>query len=268
MYELIDTVDRCFCEMINDQDFILGLDSTGIFAFTESTNRNEVQVSLYDLKKDLRLSDKQVVLCYVGEQHPGFKNEVTLENLERWIREVTSKRPRIFSHEELQDIEDCYDGNEEEDSSIVDVLREYDLSDAVINELIENKPTSVKEVRRLGVVEEVANDVFKILQTGLYERDSSTEERVQSGVAITMTSFARKKCLVSLMFAIISGVLIYVLNYPLAAIISGLIGIAYGKRALVAGDLTSARIALLINVVLVGFCILQFCVSLIVNNPM
>ena len=104
MYELIDTVDRCFCEIINDQDFILGLDTTGVFAFTESSNKEEVQLSFYDLKKDLQLSDRQAVLCYVGEKHPGFKNEVLLTDLENWIREATSKRPRIFSKDDLHEV--------------------------------------------------------------------------------------------------------------------------------------------------------------------
>lgn len=267
MYELIDTVDRCFCEIINDQDFILGLDTTGVFAFTESSNKEEVQLSFYDLKKDLQLSDRQAVLCYVGEKHPGFKNEVLLTDLEDWIRETTSKRSRIFSRDDLQSIEDCYDGNSEEDLSIVDVLREYDLSDAIIHELIENKPTSVKAVKQLGVVDEVANDVFRILRTGLYERDNTTEERVQSGVAVTMTSYAKKKCLVSFLFAVVSGVLIYTLNYQIAAIISSLIGFGYGKRASVAGDLVSAKIAVLVNVVLAGFAVLRLVVGLAMTYP-
>lgn len=268
MYELIDTIDRCFCEIINDQDFILGLDSTGVFAFTESTNKNDVQLSFYDLKKDLQLSDRQAVLCYVGEKHPGFKHEINLSELENWIRETTSKRPRIFTRDDLQSIENCYDGNSDEDLSIVDVLREYDLSDGVIHELIENKPTTVKAVKQLGVVDEVANDVFKILQTGLYERDNTTEERVQSGVAVTMTSYAKKKCLVSFLFAIISGVLVCVLNYQVAAIISSLIGLGYGKRASIADDLISAKLALLINVVLMGFSVLQLCAGLMITHPL
>lgn len=250
MYELINTVDNYFIEAINDDDFILGLDYTGVYVFTDSENRDDKALAFYELKKDLQLTDKQAVLCYVGSGHYGYPNETTLDELERWIREITMKRSRIFTGEDLQSIEDCYDDNSEEDLVIYDVLREYGLSDSIIQNLIDEEPRSVKDVKRLGVVDEIAGEVFEILTSGEYTRDNETEERLKPGVSITLASYTRKKCTLSYLLVFVAGVLILVLNNYFIAVIINLIGLWLGAMATKAGTTTAAKLAILTNFVL------------------
>lgn len=257
MFELIDVVDKYFFEVINDEDFVLGLDYTGIYAFTDSADKEDKSLAFYELKKDLRLSDSQAVLCYVGAQSPGYQNEVPLDNLEQWIRDCTMSRPRIFTRDVMNEIEACYDDNAEEDLVIYDVLREYGLSDAIIHDLVEEQPKSIREIKRLGVVDEVADDVFRILASGQYTRDNTTTERVKSGTAVVLTSYMKKKCIASFVMVVASGILILVLKNYWAAIISSLIGLGCGATAMKAGTGTAVKIAIFTNVVLCGICVLQ-----------
>lgn len=202
MTYLITIVDKYFVETINDRDFVLGLDPTGVFAFTESSSRSKTIASLKELKEELSLCDDEVVLCYVGNPLGVYQNEVTLDVLGQWVQETTASRPSIFNRADIQDIEDCYKIAGNDDAQVINALREFNLTDGVIYHLMDNKPQNIWEVKELGVVDEVAAEVFEILCSGLYERKNNEVGTVTSSVAVSMVSYLRRRIYSSLIFCL------------------------------------------------------------------
>lgn len=230
--QLITVVDKYFVETINDQDFVIGLDPTGVFVFTESTNIREVNNDFRELKEDLDLNDKESILCFIGKPLGVYQNEVTLDELGDWIREVTISRPTIFNRADLQDIEDCYKTAADDELSLVDVLREYNLPDGIIYHLIDKKPQNIREVKELGVVDEIAVDVFKILQDGIYEQKSQEGGRVPSGITVTLSSYLKRQAIKCLVFEMLACVILAITKYFLAAFIVSVTGFCMMRKAI------------------------------------
>lgn len=265
MKELVTIVDKNFIDIIKDDVFVIGLDYTGLYAFTDNDSKSEISQEFYDLKKDLRLDDSIIVLCHVGT-NAGYDNDVPLDKLEDWIMSKTAERPRCLTREILQSIEDCYNDNEKEDQAIVDVLKEFRLSDMEIVEILDSQPKTLKELTMIGIDDEIAPQILDILLSGKYTRNPDTEERVRAGVAVDVDSFIWKKCLASLLCAAVSSVVLIMLKiYPVSIIIN-IMGIWCVYKTFSIKETASTKIAMWANLILAAYGLFLFTIPSIIGS--
>lgn len=208
---LLDLIDQYFEITINDEFFILALDKTGVYAFTQSTNKPLIVDEFLEMERDLKLDKNQAVLCYVGNEGNDYEESIRVEELEDWVCTKTAERSNVLNDRDFADIIKCYRADKIEEQQIVNVLREYNISDSVIKDLINKRPQNVKEVKQLGVVDEIAFDVFRVLCSGYYERDDDDErEEIPSGISVALVSHSNKNlCVSCIMIAIGVAIMVF-----------------------------------------------------------
>lgn len=209
MQDLVKTVDCYFETVINDEDFVLCLDNTGVYAFTEELDVEVVLLKFQRMLRTLSLKGQEAVLCLVTDEQvetTQVLNVATPENLEKWIRTKTGSRKRMLSDDDLLSIADCYFEGEDDEDSISDLLRELEIPEAVILSLLEVNPITVGDVMKFGIDRETSYQVLRVF-TEDKERLLSTNSTVERGVTIALDSYVKNKVVIAICFAIGSLVL-------------------------------------------------------------
>lgn len=242
MFKLIDELEGYF-DIINDEDFILGIDKTGVYAFTDDVDVDVVLVKYSRMLKTLALKRSESVLCIVTDeeiqQNLPILNVVRPQELERWVRKTAGARKTVFQENDIKSIFDCYFESEDDEDSMYDILREFNLPEPVVISLVNDPPATVHDITRFGVDKQTAYEVLNTFQQSFdYFRD--TDSSVERGVSVTLYSFIRRNVIISISLAICASICI-IINFGWVGAIFSLLGIVYGRKAEKVNDDATAK---------------------------
>lgn len=156
--ELYELVSKSFSNVINTDSFVLGIDQTGVYAFTEQRSVIAANTALRELKEDLALSDEQVVLCIVSEdsvvtEHP------THENLNEWVLKESKKREKVLTQEAIKEIINCYNYVSVKEEKIK-VLEQLGLTREVSETISAYQQVTINDLARMGIEDEELQDAI------------------------------------------------------------------------------------------------------------
>lgn len=231
MFELINEIDSYFTRVINDEDFVLGIDKTGVYAFTEESDVDLVLLKFSRMLQTLALHSSDAVLCAISDtvRETAILHVTTLPSLELWIRETVGKRRRIFSEEDIASIVGCYFEGEDDEDSICDLLREFDLPEPVILSLLSERPNSLRDITKYGVPREVAYSVLQVFEESSYAL-SNVDSSAERGVSVALYSYVKKMSIISFLLAVCALPCVW-FNVWWASGLLAFGGVVYGKKA-------------------------------------
>lgn len=264
MFRLIDELDGYF-DLINDEDFVLGVDKTGVYAFTSDTDVDNVLLKYTRMLRTLALKQSEAVLCVITEEplrSTSTMQVVAPEFLERWVRQTVGARKTVFSKAELDSIFDCYFESEDDEDSVADILREFSLPEPVVISLINDPPERVQDITKFGIDKQVAYEVLSVFHKSVehYHNVDSSEER---GVTVMLFSFIKRNVIISCALAGMA-VICLLLDFWQIALLFSAFGIVRGRKAEKVNDAPSAKFIKWANILLlfVAVCpILKLCVE-------
>ena len=193
-----------------DGEFIVAFDYTGVYVFTVSDNYEDTLFEFRILKEDLVLEDNEVTLCYVGSTGEQYINHTTIEGLENWIINNISCKPKVFTKEDIDELDNCYEIEIEEYNSKVSIMREYNLTDEQIHYVLNHTINSIKQLEKIGVNREDATQVFHFLQrVNNMDINTTDESGIKIGVSVYLTEYARKYAMLSVLWCMICAAALY-----------------------------------------------------------
>lgn len=263
---LFDDIYDFFEQSVNEKSFALGIDTTGLYLFTESSNEEEVLTYANDLVDALAVKAEDVIIVIVdplcgrlgGTSAETAKNDllnlqdriyyVNPEDLHDFIRRITSKRDNVFSYSVIDSIVNCFYEVEQHVTPLEEKLALYGLPEKVIEGLIKYQPISTQEVRELGVPHDIADSVFDVLYSSY---DKEEIKHPETGVSMFLFNEVNRKCTLSLIMSI-ACVPLLIFGFWQHAMVLSLLGMSFAGSAKRVYKNTLSVICLLLNAILFG----------------
>ncbi len=163
------------------EHFIVGLDCTGCYLFTEEEYDDAIAEWVEDFKDAMAL-DEQVSVCVIGRKSKF--NFCDRKLLGIYVSKAVSARKKVLSDTEIQEIMDAYGVCADENRFFLDFhgtelfnhiknsLKEkgFPIDDQQLNEICRTKPKSTKELEHLGVHSSCVKMVLQIINTSAAEQ--------------------------------------------------------------------------------------------------
>lgn len=193
-----------------DGEFIVAFDYTGVYVFTISDDYESCIFEYRNLKADLDLVGDEATLCYVGKAGERYANRTTVEGLESWIINNISCKPKVFTKEDIDELDNCYEIESEEYNSKVSIMREYNLTDEQIHYVLNHTIGTVKQLEHIGVNHEDAVQVFHFLQrVDGFATKTTDESGIKLGVSVYLTDYAKKHAMLSIFWCMLCAIALY-----------------------------------------------------------
>lgn len=180
MDNLYRQISEFFAKTIYTEDFILALDESGVWLFTDSINTKQVLVAASRLMNRLQLDVSEIVLCAVNQYYtkqdlPAFSRECDLEqegilykihteNLEIFIRTLTGVRGDILQKSILAEVADCYQDIKEVYTQLEEELMGLGLSKEQAKKIQTERPVSLQQFEDVGLSPSDAEEIRAFIQ--------------------------------------------------------------------------------------------------------
>lgn len=222
---LLNRVCRYFKNVTKTSDFVIAIDETGVYFFTEERDQDEILFKASAVVEALELSKGEFIICIVSESVAcvgkkffdyGVDNsfsdmitEINPEEFEDVARRMTGGRPVIYSMDDLNDISSCFDRFAKYDCGNDDYLAQFMLAPEIRNRLDSYVPESVQDVIACGVPGDIAESVYVAMRKHECKQDSQMSghfDNLDGSVSVISDNRARNFIAISLIMFVISAI--------------------------------------------------------------
>ena len=229
---LYNKIEKYFKYAINYTDFVLGLDETGLYLFTESGDDNVVREKASKLSQALALQASEIIVVQLTStnaekyQFSGYKitlqqrdlYKVSPDEVEAFIRLYTGLREPVLTEEDICSIIDCFMDYQKDYGDEYDSLVALGIEPKVAEDLVHRSIVSLDDVFNAGVPVELVDEAFSIISSHSKE---AKVEAITSGDSVFFDKSIRKNILsTAIALAVAIGIGTFTEFWYVAAIFS------------------------------------------------
>lgn len=117
-----------FTEVFREDFFVVALDRTGCYLFTDSSDDSEIGRQFTDFLESISLRKEQVCLCVIGRK--SKYNYSDFQHLSEYVLKAKQRRKPVLTDKEVNSILQCYDieklpGRESEEAAPEDIVKDF-----------------------------------------------------------------------------------------------------------------------------------------------
>ncbi|MEY8333241.1 hypothetical protein AALB53_09055 [Lachnospiraceae bacterium 47-T17] len=177
---LFNLISEYFINVVNYTDFVLAVDESGVFVFSQDTDDKSLLIKVSNLMSALALQKEQIIICVLdnrsGNVYSSFDcverdgdleyvHHVPVTYLEDFIRKYTKKYAGTLTYSDVNNILDCFCdvGAGNRNVELVAYLHGYGLSDEAIDRILNEYVITKELVYNAGVRHEDVEAVYNML---------------------------------------------------------------------------------------------------------
>lgn len=117
-----------FTEVFREDFFVVALDRTGCYLFTDSSDDSETGLQFTDFLESMSLQKEQVCLCVIGRK--SKYNYSDLQHLSEYVLKAKQRRKPVLTEKEIDSILQCYGieklpGRESKKAAPEDIVKDF-----------------------------------------------------------------------------------------------------------------------------------------------